>query len=45
MKCIKIEQVKSMFEYCRTIRDFFSNSPKQFQLFEKSKTQEDTKTD
>ena len=27
MKCIKIEQVKSMFEYCRTISDIFNNSP------------------
>lgn len=34
MKCVKIEQVKSMFEYCRTISDFFNNSPKPFQLFE-----------
>ena len=35
MKCIKIEQVKSMFEYCCTISDFFNNSPTRFQLFEK----------
>ena len=34
MKCIKIEQVKSIFEYCRTISDFFNNFPKRFQLFE-----------
>ena len=34
MKCIKVEQVKSMFEYCCTISDLFNNSPKQFQLFE-----------
>ena len=34
MKCIKIEQVKSMFEYCRTISDFFNNSLKRVQLFE-----------
>ena len=34
MKCIKIGQVKSMFEYCCAISDFFNNSPKRFQLFE-----------
>ena len=35
MKCIKIEQVQSMFEYCHTISEFFNNFPKRFQLFEK----------
>ena len=33
IKCIKIEQVKSMFEYCRTISDFFNNSLKRFENY------------
>ena len=33
MKCVKIEMIKSMFEYCRVISDFFNNSPKRSQFF------------